>query len=193
MRTIGFLIAILLFQNCSNKTYSKQTNDNSNNNDELYYEIAINHIENTLADKVVFEKSISQNGDWEITFSDDTTNTELEDTIKELYNLERGSLVKGDLNNDNLEDFAIRNVWRPEMGNSFELTWYIFISSADKWIPLDNKFGGGKFTDIEDVISIRNGKIETSLQKLEEGTFFHSDSSIIKFYSVKNDVIILIE
>lgn len=194
MRIIGLLITILLMQNCSNNADTKRTNDNSQmTKDELYFDMAKNQIEMSLKDKVIFDKSQSDNGNWMITFGDDTTNTEPDDIVKEYYDLERESLIKGDLNNDNVEDFAIRSVWGLEMGNMFGLTWYIFIKTNDKWITIDNKFGGGKFSDIENIKSINKGKIETSLQKLDEETFLHNDSAIIKYYRIENDSIILVK
>ncbi|MCF8372473.1 MAG: hypothetical protein K9H64_12665 [Bacteroidales bacterium] len=187
--TTGFILV-----SCQTTNNKENRNNQSTKSDyDPLVELAGNKIFSSLKNNVIYENSIQEDGDYSIVYSDDTTNVEQNDIMKEYCTVEKNTILVGDLNNDGIDDFAIRYICGPEMGNMFSLNWFIFLKSGNGWIQIENDFGGGRFGDIENIIEIHEGIIKTELFEFDKEAFSQSNNAIIKHYKLYGNILRLSE
>lgn len=118
-----------------------------------------------------------------IRFEVDSADLEEGEYSSECYQLIATSVVKGDLNGDNLEDFAIKYIENACEGNMFGVEWLVFLRSGNKWEVAEDQFGGGKFSDVEDIVGIEAGQLRTTFTPLDETSMQHDTTAVVsRFY-----------
>lgn len=115
----------------------------------------------------------------------DTTSEDYE-FEKQLIYFQKSTLKIGDINKDGKDDTAIRYLMTPRHGNLYGFGWYIHSCTTHyECISIENKFKGGKFSDIEDIISIENGVVTTETYKFDLNTGRHLETPIIRKYKYR--------
>lgn len=188
---MSLLTALLLFFSCKsgnepNLSKAQQKaeieKDARSTDTSALVEVAARSILKRLKGQVIFESGFQENGDFEIVFHKDTSHAAPSDLIKEYYTVKRASLLVGDINNDDEPDFAIKSIWGLVMGNMFGLDWHIYVKNGDSWKRIENGFGGGKFSDMETVVSLKNSRVQTEFQELDKETMWLKDAVELRAY-----------
>ena len=142
---------------------------------------------NRLQGQQIRKSDFDKQGNYYIEFNEDTTNADPDDIIWEYYLIEKNELLIGNLNSDDIPDFAIKSTWGPTKGNMFGLEWHIYVSENGEYKRVENDFGGGKFSDTETVTAIDREKLKTKFQELDEETAWLNDSVELREYQLTDN------
>jgi hypothetical protein len=153
-------------------------------------EMVANDITQRLKEQQIRYSDFDENGDFYIEFTEDSTNSDPDDMIWwEYFQIEKNELITGELNSDHKPDLAIMSITGPTKGNIFGLEWHIYVSENDGYQRIENNFGGGKFSDLETVVTINEMKLRTEFQEFDEEMAALKDSVEIREYElVENEL-----
>ena len=156
----------------------------------VFIKIVADNILKSLKGQVIYKSEFDENGNYYIEFYEDTTNVAPDYIIKDYYLIERTKLILGKLNSDDKFDFAIRSSYGPTIDSLLGIEWHLYVSIKGGWERIENEFGGGKFSNMETVVSIENFELETNYQELDEETAWLKDSfEIRKYEMIENKLI----
>lgn len=187
MRHILLYLTVLLALNTgyfSNNNSATKENHNSIDTSKAIKFVADKLTKGIQEKEQKITESGFQDGDFYIEFNKDTPNPKKEN--REYYTIDRSSIKIGHLNKDEKLDFAIESTWGVHRGNAYGLEWHIFLQRNGEWEEIENEFGGGKFSDIENVLSIDGHKLKTEFYKLDKESYRHDDSAVIYSYRLRN-------
>jgi len=147
--------------------------------------LVADHVRQNLQGQQILVSDFDANGNFYIEFNKDSTNSDFDDiNWGEYHQIEKDKLITGKLNTDDKFDFAIRSIMGPTKGNIYGLQWHIYVSEKGKYNRIENNFGGGKFSDSENVVAIDDMKLRTEYRKWYKETARLKDSIEFREYEL---------
>jgi hypothetical protein len=92
------------------------------------------------------------------------------------FSIDQTSVISGDINNDGINDYAVK-VEQSELGSTlFLIQWLLIVSKEDSFEVYETDISGSKMSSIESVKHINNGVLCTEVYELKEDAFIHEKS-----------------